>query len=108
MARASRDESVRLDSPKGLRTPFAPRIGRNSDQMGRFSEAFARGMGTPVFLFGMTIFVVVWIAGPAARRAQSRRYRVPGPRGGRPEARDQGRGDQGLHPCRASVAPRGA
>jgi uncharacterized membrane protein len=30
--------------------------------MGRFSEAFARGMGTPWFLVGMTLFCVAWVA----------------------------------------------
>ena len=29
--------------------------------MGRFSEAFARGMGTPWFLVGMSVVVVVWL-----------------------------------------------
>lgn len=29
--------------------------------MGRFSESFARGMGTPWFLVGMTAFVAVWL-----------------------------------------------
>jgi uncharacterized membrane protein len=29
--------------------------------MGRFSESFARGMGTPWFLLGMTVFVLVWL-----------------------------------------------
>jgi uncharacterized membrane protein len=29
--------------------------------MGRFSEAFARAMGTPWFLVGMTFVVVVWL-----------------------------------------------
>jgi uncharacterized membrane protein len=29
--------------------------------MGRFSEAFARAMGTPWFLVGMTVFVTVWL-----------------------------------------------
>ncbi len=29
--------------------------------MGRFSESFARGMGTPWFLVGMTVFVTVWL-----------------------------------------------
>jgi len=29
--------------------------------MGRFSESFARGMGTPWFLVGMSFFVVLWI-----------------------------------------------
>src|SRR5690554_3825004 len=51
-----------LDSPKGLRTSFVPFRGGNKDRMGRFSEAFARGMGTPWFLVGMTLFVVAWLA----------------------------------------------
>jgi uncharacterized membrane protein len=30
--------------------------------MGRLSESFARAMGTPWFLLGMTVFVFVWLA----------------------------------------------
>jgi uncharacterized membrane protein len=52
---------ARLDSPKGLRT-FGPRFGGRRDRVGRFSEGFARAMGTPWFLVGMTVFVVLWIA----------------------------------------------
>lgn len=52
----------RLDSPKGLRTPFVPFFSGRKDRMGRFSESFARGMGTPWFLVGMTIFVLAWLA----------------------------------------------
>ncbi|HEY4268187.1 MAG TPA: DUF1003 domain-containing protein [Galbitalea sp.] len=59
MARANRDET-RLDSPKGLRTNFVPRVA-NRDRVGRFSEGFARAMGTSWFLVGMTVFVVVWL-----------------------------------------------
>ena len=60
MARASRNEQ-RLDSPKGLRTrSFVPSI-RGQDRFGRFTEAIARGMGTPWFLFGLSIFVVLWM-----------------------------------------------
>ena len=59
MARGNRGE-VRLDSPKGLRTKFVPRL-IDKDRMGQFSETFARAMGTPKFLGGMTIFVVVWL-----------------------------------------------
>ncbi len=59
MARPSRTPS--LDAPRG-RTGM---LGRNpqpsSDRFGRFSEAFARGMGTSGFLIGMTIFVAVWL-----------------------------------------------
>ena len=59
MARQSRQ--VSLDAPRGRsgmlqRTPQPP-----SDRFGRFSEAFARGMGTSGFLIGMTIFVLVWL-----------------------------------------------
>ena len=59
MARGNRPDA-RLDSPKGLRTNFVPRLGGN-DRMGRFSETFARAMGTPWFLVGMTAFVVLWL-----------------------------------------------
>jgi uncharacterized membrane protein len=34
---------------------------QSSDRFGRFSEAFARAMGTSGFLLGMTIFVLVWL-----------------------------------------------
>jgi uncharacterized membrane protein len=30
--------------------------------MGQFSESFARAMGTPWFLLGMTVFVAIWLA----------------------------------------------
>jgi uncharacterized membrane protein len=44
-----------------LRSSFSPRFTSN-DRMGRFSESFARGMGTPWFLVGMSVFVVLWIS----------------------------------------------
>ena len=57
---ARRNESIRLDSPKGIRPAFGFRpSGR--DRMGRFSEAFARAMGTSWFLIGMSVFVIVWL-----------------------------------------------
>ena len=59
MARANSRSDNRLDSPKGLRTNFTLFQGR--DRTGRFSEAFARAMGTPWFLIGMTVFVTVWL-----------------------------------------------
>jgi uncharacterized membrane protein len=59
MARVSRNDT-RLDSPKGLRTSFVPR-GNNRDTVGRFSEGFARAMGTSWFLFGLTAFVILWL-----------------------------------------------
>jgi uncharacterized membrane protein len=52
---------TRLDAPKGLRTGLLPRRAGSRDRMGRFSESFARGMGTPWFLVGMTVFVTVWL-----------------------------------------------
>jgi uncharacterized membrane protein len=33
----------------------------DSDTFGRFSEAFARAMGTSGFLIGMTVFVALWL-----------------------------------------------
>ncbi len=57
----ARRTEVRLDTPKGMRTPFVPRLWSSNDRMGRFSEAFARGMGTPWFLVGMSVFVIVWL-----------------------------------------------
>jgi len=57
---ARRNDSIRLDSPKGIRPAFGFRpSGR--DRMGRFSEAFARAMGTSWFLIGMSVFVIVWL-----------------------------------------------
>ena len=58
MARANRNES-RLDSPKGLRT-FSGRF-ESRDRFGRFTESIARGMGTPWFLLGLSVFVVLWM-----------------------------------------------
>ncbi|MET0297040.1 MAG: DUF1003 domain-containing protein [Microbacterium sp.] len=59
MARQSRQ--VSLDAPRGRggmlqRTPQPSR-----DRFGRFSESFARAMGTSGFLLGMTVFVIVWL-----------------------------------------------
>ncbi len=57
-SRSTRNDS-RLDSPTGLRTNFP--LFRRQDRMGRFSEDFARAMGTPWFLVGMTVLVVFWL-----------------------------------------------
>ena len=59
MARTNRDDT-RLDSPKGLRTNFVPRV-ENRDRFGRFTEGIARAMGTPWFLFALILFVIVWM-----------------------------------------------
>ena len=60
MARANRNGSIRLDAPKGLRTPLVPRW-QSRDRFGRFTEAIARGMGTPWFLMGLSLFVILWM-----------------------------------------------
>lgn len=78
MARASRSD-LRLDAPKGLRSRGLGGFGRGrsagSDRFGRFTEAIARGMGTPWFLLGLTLFVLLWVTwntlSPAALRFDS-------------------------------------
>jgi uncharacterized membrane protein len=60
MARSPRANNA-LDSPKGLRVPFTSRFTRRKDRMGRVSETFARAMGTPWFLLGMTVFCAFWL-----------------------------------------------
>ncbi|QNO38264.1 DUF1003 domain-containing protein [Protaetiibacter sp. SSC-01] len=56
----ARRNEPRLDAPKGIRPAFGFRpSGR--DRMGRFSESFARAMGTSWFLIGMTVFVTLWL-----------------------------------------------
>jgi uncharacterized membrane protein len=60
MARANKPQS-RLDAPKGLRAPMLGMRGNDRDRFGRFSESFARGMGTSWFLIGMTVFVAIWL-----------------------------------------------
>ena len=67
MARAtsSSRRDARLDRPKGLRSNFSSRFtggnGNSGDRFGRFSESFARAMGTTWFLFGLTLLVIVWL-----------------------------------------------
>lgn len=57
MARANRQEPD-FDQPKGLQR----RGTRESrDRFGRFTESIARGMGTPWFLFGLSLFVIAWM-----------------------------------------------
>jgi len=58
MAQISRRGPAPIDVPRGARLRLsAP----ESDRFGRFTEAIARGMGTPWFIFGLTIFVVLWM-----------------------------------------------
>jgi len=58
------DRQDRLATPKGAgRGLLGRRRGKreSKDRFGGFSEAMARGMGTPWFLVGMTVFVVFWL-----------------------------------------------
>ncbi|WP_136707916.1 DUF1003 domain-containing protein [Agromyces sp. H66] len=59
MARVDVDR--RFDTPKGIRRSPAFRGSGDSDRFGRFTEYIARGMGTPWFLFGLSLFVVAWM-----------------------------------------------
>jgi uncharacterized membrane protein len=65
-----------LQAPKGLSRGMRPR--QNRDRFGRFTEVIARGMGTPWFLVGLTVFSVAWILyntyGPNQFRFDSVRY----------------------------------
>ncbi|MGN6762125.1 MAG: DUF1003 domain-containing protein [Leifsonia sp.] len=61
MARGRQDTG--LDAPKGLRAPVLRRDSLNhSDRFGRFTEWIARAMGTPWFVLGLTVFVILWMA----------------------------------------------
>jgi uncharacterized membrane protein len=60
MARSNRHPS--LDAPRGRSGMLQRSPQPSRDRFGRFSEAFARAMGTSGFLIGMTIFVAVWLA----------------------------------------------
>ena len=62
-APGSRQQRRRIDpleEPKGLGRRRQSRTSR--DVMGRFSEGFARAMGTSGFLIGLTVFVLAWLA----------------------------------------------
>jgi uncharacterized membrane protein len=56
----ARRNELRLDAPKGIRSTFTFRSS-GRDRFGRFTEAIARGMGTPWFLLGLSAFVVAWM-----------------------------------------------
>lgn len=60
----SRPEAPSIDGNHHLRFHFNTRqvfSAFGSDSFGRRAEAFARFFGTPVFLIGQTIVVIVWI-----------------------------------------------
>jgi len=52
----------RLDQPQEFRRRFVPATSFSNETFGRASETFARWMGTAQFLFGMTVFVGLWLA----------------------------------------------
>ncbi|GAB4099904.1 DUF1003 domain-containing protein [Sinomonas halotolerans] len=51
-----------LDTPLEQRGRLIPRFNPDPDAFGRFAERFARYMGTPQFLFYMTLFCIVWLS----------------------------------------------
>ena len=58
---AERDRRPRIDQPReGGRRFTAPTV-FTEEAFGVVSEKFARYMGTPYFLIGMTVFVFVWV-----------------------------------------------
>ena len=56
----ARRNDIRLDAPKGTRQAFVFRSS-GRDRFGRFTEAIARGMGTPWFLAALTVFCLAWM-----------------------------------------------
>ncbi|MFI7481044.1 DUF1003 domain-containing protein [Kocuria sp. M1R5S2] len=50
-----------LDQPREHRPGLLDRLRPNPDAFGNWTEGFARFMGTPQFLFWMTVFVAVWL-----------------------------------------------
>ncbi|MBW4042179.1 MAG: DUF1003 domain-containing protein [Acidobacteria bacterium] len=58
-SRRARRDIDPLEAPKGL--PRGRRQRTSRDVLGRFSEGFARAMGTSGFLIGLTLLVVVWL-----------------------------------------------
>jgi uncharacterized membrane protein len=58
---AERDRRPRIDQPReGGRRFTAPTV-FTQESFGVVSEKFARYMGTPYFLMGMTVFVLAWV-----------------------------------------------
>ncbi|WP_084253009.1 DUF1003 domain-containing protein [Devriesea agamarum] len=60
--KSAKKSTYSIDTPQQPRLRWWPRMRPRSDAFGRVSETFARFMGTPAFLVGMTIFCAVWLA----------------------------------------------
>ena len=53
----------RIDTPRARRRGMSAWVPRSSpDAFGKFAEAIARFMGTPRFLFYLTLFCIAWVA----------------------------------------------
>ncbi|MGQ1839530.1 DUF1003 domain-containing protein [Kocuria turfanensis] len=50
-----------LDQPREHRPGLLDRFRPNPDAFGKWTEGFARFMGTPQFLFWMTVLVTLWL-----------------------------------------------
>src|SRR5688572_9274920 len=61
MAERDRRRDTRLDQPREARRAILPRPTLTQETFGRWSEAFARFMGTAQFLIAMTVFVIAWV-----------------------------------------------
>jgi len=59
MPRTDRRAPARIDTPKGIRSQRA--VAPSRDRFGHFTELIARWMGTPWFIFGLTVFVLIWM-----------------------------------------------
>ncbi|PRB71218.1 DUF1003 domain-containing protein [Arthrobacter sp. MYb213] len=58
---AEQRKSNGLDTPLSARSRFWPKFNPDPDMFGSATEKFARFMGTPQFLFYMTIFCAFWL-----------------------------------------------
>ncbi len=58
---AERDRRPRIDQPREGRRRWNPPTMFTEETFGVLSEKFARYMGTPYFLIGMTVFVAAWL-----------------------------------------------
>lgn len=56
-----RKDEQRLDAPATRKRGQLDGTRGRRERFGRFTEAIARGMGTPWFLLALTLFVVVWL-----------------------------------------------